>query len=39
VRKVIEWLDRQYRFLMLGAMVVELFLLGWLVVVETWGRR
>jgi len=38
VRTVIQWLDQQYRFLMLGAMVLELFLLGWLVVVETWRR-
>jgi hypothetical protein len=36
---LIQWLDKQYRFLMLGAMVVESFLLGWLVVVKTWGRR
>lgn len=34
-----QWMDKQYRFLMLGAMVVELVLLGWLVVVETWGHR
>jgi hypothetical protein len=38
MKTVVQWLDRQYRFLMLGAMVLELFLLGWLVVVETWRR-
>jgi hypothetical protein len=37
-RAIMDWLDQQYRFLMLGAMVVELILLGWLVVVETWRR-
>jgi hypothetical protein len=39
MKTVVQWLDQQYRFLMLGAMVLELFLLGWLVVIETWGRR
>lgn len=38
-RAIKEWLDQQYRFLMLGAMVMELILLGWLVAVETWGKR
>lgn len=34
-----QWIDKEYRFLMLGAMAVELFLLGWLVAIEQWGRR